>query len=183
VRSLRVGDWGGGPWASATDREGQWGEMGSGCREGTWELVPESWRCGGGIGGNMWGSSTWPCLCCPYSRYECQRAISCYTNSLTYWQSDTPVGKNAQPRLKNRSALATHCALFELWGMYICDGLYMLSPGSGTIRRCGLVGVGVALLEWVWPWWSGCGLDGVGVLHCGYELKTHILAAWKSVFC
>ena len=28
-----------------------------------------------------------------------------------------------------------------------CDGLNMLGPGSGTIRRCGLVGVGVALLE------------------------------------
>jgi hypothetical protein len=28
-----------------------------------------------------------------------------------------------------------------------CDGLHMLSPGSGTIRRCGLVGEGVALLE------------------------------------
>ena len=29
-----------------------------------------------------------------------------------------------------------------------CDGLYMLGPGSGTIRRCGPVGVGVSL--WVW---------------------------------
>ena len=28
-----------------------------------------------------------------------------------------------------------------------CDGLYMLDPGSGTIRRCGPDGVGVALLE------------------------------------
>jgi len=35
--------------------------------------------------------------------------------------------------------------------------------GNGTIRRHGLVGVGVALLEWVWPCWSGCGLVGVGV--------------------
>jgi len=40
----------------------------------------------------------------------------------------------------------------------------MLSPWSGTIRRCGLVGVGVALLEWVWPCWSKCGLAGVGVV-------------------
>ena len=38
----------------------------------------------------------------------------------------------------------------------------MLNPGSGTIRRCGLVEVGVPL---------------VGV---GY--KTLILAAWKTVF-
>jgi hypothetical protein len=28
-----------------------------------------------------------------------------------------------------------------------CDGLYMLNPGSVTIRRYGPVGVGVALLE------------------------------------
>jgi hypothetical protein len=28
-----------------------------------------------------------------------------------------------------------------------CGGLYMLVPGSGTIRRCGLVGVGMALLK------------------------------------
>jgi hypothetical protein len=27
----------------------------------------------------------------------------------------------------------------------------------------GLVGVGVALLEWVWPCWGGCGLVGVGM--------------------
>jgi hypothetical protein len=32
-----------------------------------------------------------------------------------------------------------------------CDGLYMLGPGSGTIRRHGLVGVGVS------PWaWASC---------------------------
>jgi len=28
------------------------------------------------------------------------------------------------------------------------DGLSMLGPGSGTIRRCGLVGVGVSLWAW-----------------------------------
>ena len=28
-----------------------------------------------------------------------------------------------------------------------CGGLNMLGPGSGIIRKCGLVGVGVALLE------------------------------------
>ena len=28
-----------------------------------------------------------------------------------------------------------------------CDGLYMLVPGHGTIKRCGLVGGGVAFLE------------------------------------
>lgn len=28
-----------------------------------------------------------------------------------------------------------------------CNGLYMLSPGGGTIQRCGLVEIGIALLE------------------------------------
>jgi hypothetical protein len=28
-----------------------------------------------------------------------------------------------------------------------CDGLYILGPGSGTIWRCGLVGIGVTWLE------------------------------------
>ena len=36
------------------------------------------------------------------------------------------------------------------------DGLYMLSLEPGTDRRCGLVGVGVALLE--------------EVCHCGHGL-------------
>jgi hypothetical protein len=40
--------------------------------------------------------------------------------------------------------------------------LNALPIGSGTIRRCGLVGVGVALLEWERPCWSGSGLVGVG---------------------
>jgi hypothetical protein len=29
-----------------------------------------------------------------------------------------------------------------------CDGLYMLGPGGGTIRGCGLVGVGILLWAW-----------------------------------
>jgi len=36
-----------------------------------------------------------------------------------------------------------------------CDGLNMLAQGSGTIRRFGLVGVGVALLEEVHHCGSG----------------------------
>jgi hypothetical protein len=38
----------------------------------------------------------------------------------------------------------------------VCGGLNVLGPGSGTIWRCGLVGVVVALLE--------------EVCHCGCEL-------------
>jgi hypothetical protein len=48
-------------------------------------------------------------------------------------------------------------------GHGVCAGLYMLGPGSNTISGCGLVGVGVALLEWVWSYWSRCDLVGVGV--------------------
>jgi hypothetical protein len=47
-------------------------------------------------------------------------------------------------------------------GKVMCDGLYMLGPGSGTIRQCVPVGVGVSL-------------------HMCF--KTLILCAWKSVFC
>jgi hypothetical protein len=36
-----------------------------------------------------------------------------------------------------------------LSGVYVCeclcDGLYILGPGNGIIRRCGPVGVGVSL--------------------------------------
>jgi hypothetical protein len=49
-------------------------------------------------------------------------------------------------------------------------GLYMLDPGSGIIRKCGPVGVGVALLEEVWPCWRKCVTVDVG-------FKTLILAA------
>jgi hypothetical protein len=36
------------------------------------------------------------------------------------------------------------------------DGLHMLGSGSGTVRRCGPVGVGVVLLEEMCN--CGCGL-------------------------
>ena len=36
-----------------------------------------------------------------------------------------------------------------------CDGLYMIGPGSGTIWRCGLVGVDVSLLAWALRPYSG----------------------------
>jgi hypothetical protein len=34
------------------------------------------------------------------------------------------------------------------WWFEHCGGLYMLGPGSGTIMRGGLVGVGMSLLVW-----------------------------------
>ena len=29
-----------------------------------------------------------------------------------------------------------------------CEGLHMLGPGSGTTKKCGLVGVGMSLWAW-----------------------------------
>jgi hypothetical protein len=40
-----------------------------------------------------------------------------------------------------------HVCIHSLSALGYCDGLYMLGPGSGTFRKCDLVGVGVALLE------------------------------------
>lgn len=56
-----------------------------------------------------------------------------------------------------------------------CGGLNMLAPGSGTSRRCGLVGESVALLEEVWPCWRKYGTVSV------YN-ETLLLATWEPVF-
>jgi hypothetical protein len=46
---------------------------------------------------------------------------------------------------------------------------------------------GVALLQWVWPCCSGCGLVAVGVAlleevcHCGVGFETLLLARWVLV--
>jgi hypothetical protein len=58
--------------------------------------------------------------------------------------------------------------LFKMNLQIACDGLYILGPGSGTIGRCGPVGIGMTWLEWV--------------CHCGCVHKILILDAWKSVF-
>ena len=43
----------------------------------------------------------------------------------------------------------SHVMDVRTWSMKeaMCVGSYMLDPGSGTMKRYGLVGVGVALLE------------------------------------
>ena len=59
-------------------------------------------------------------------------------------------------------------------GSVYCDGLYMLSPGSGTIGSCGPVG-------------ARCGLVGVGVslwaiaLCVGYDNPSKFASAFKKV--
>lgn len=45
----------------------------------------------------------------------------------------------------------------------------MLSPGSGTIRSCDLVGVGVALLK--------------EVSHCVVGFEILLLFTWNTVVC
>ena len=50
----------------------------------------------------------------------------------------------------------TYSKLSFMMDYSLCDGLHMLGPGSGTIRKCGPVGVGVTLLEEVCH--CGCGL-------------------------
>jgi hypothetical protein len=39
----------------------------------------------------------------------------------------------------------------------------MLGPGNGPIRKCDLIGVCVALLEWVYPRWRKCVSVRVGI--------------------
>jgi len=65
---------------------------------------------------------------------------------------EQPVLLNAEP---------SHQPLIRV--LKLCHGLNMLGPRTGTIWRCGFVGVGVSL--WAWA------------------LRTLILAAWKSIFC
>jgi hypothetical protein len=43
----------------------------------------------------------------------------------------------------------TSLAVSSIYFHGSCDGLYMLGPGSGTIRRYGLVEVGLSLCVWV----------------------------------
>jgi hypothetical protein len=47
------------------------------------------------------------------------------------------------------SVLCVHC------GVYTCGGLNMVGPGSGTIWKCDLVRIGMALLEEVCHCGSG----------------------------
>jgi hypothetical protein len=61
--------------------------------------------------------------------------------------------------------IRTHCVLTHTHthnaypSVRICIGL---AQGAAA-TRCGPIGVGVALLEWVWPCWSRCGLVAVSV--------------------
>ena len=69
------------------------------------------------------------------------------------WQLGIKIGKRVHV-WDNKSSEMSSCGRKPNWWVKLdflkfreCDGLYMLGPGSGTIRRCGPVRVGVALLE------------------------------------
>jgi hypothetical protein len=52
-------------------------------------------------------------------------------------------------RFQSAGVVIILCLGFDpYFGFKQCDGLYVLGPGVGMIRRCGPVGVGVSL--WVW---------------------------------
>ena len=67
-------------------------------------------------------------------------------------------GLGVEPGSSRKAASALNCkpqnhlssptVVFLCWDLCF-DGLHMLGPGSGTIRRCSLVGVCVSL--WMWP--------------------------------
>jgi hypothetical protein len=52
------------------------------------------------------------------------------------------------------TCLSVHVPLHTLSDnqyLYVCGGMNMLGPGSGTVRKCGLVGISGALWE-ICPW-------------------------------
>jgi hypothetical protein len=75
--------------------------------------------------------------------------------------SEDPDFKSQQPHGGSQPSVIRLDALFwgiifclglivgflEIYLFSICDGLYILGPGSGTIWRCGLVGIGVTWLD------------------------------------
>ena len=77
----------------------------------------------------------------------CKRAASAQINVY-----ENREGGMDLVRLYNRTWAPVDVSCVE----HVCGGLNMLGPGSGTLRRCDLVVVGVVLLE-----------EGY---HCGYGL-------------
>ena len=82
-------------------------------------------RTGGGLG-DMEGRAT-----------QSERASLCWVRKIS-------LGLNPRSQ-RTQLVLLGFCVKDRA-----CDGLYILGPGSGTIRRCGLVGVGVSL--WMWAY-------------------------------
>jgi hypothetical protein len=106
--------------------------------------------------------------CCPPVSQQYPGRICCHD------VSPSSLWKQSPSSLKAANSKSGDLRILKPQGSWptqtfgVCNGLYILEPGSGTIWRCGLVGIGVTWLEWV----CHCG--------CGYKILT--LVAWKSVF-
>ena len=88
-----------------------------------------------------------------------------------------------QMELYSKPGLCAHSASTQgFHSVRSCGGLnVLLSKSSSTIKRYGLVGVGVAFLEWVWPCgkWVKSGLhpqDHVTYQH--YQLTQYTAGNW-----
>ena len=72
-------------------------------------------------------------------------------NSALQWQTEQPreLAPNGRGTLCMAGACWVNVTEHRMGDSHRrrCGGLNMLGPGSGTMWRCGLVGVGVALLE------------------------------------
>jgi hypothetical protein len=65
---------------------------------------------------------------------------------MTVSATTCDIQEELQERRKNRAFEGRVATVFmKSYGRH--DGLYILGPGNDTIWMCGLVGVGVALLE------------------------------------
>jgi hypothetical protein len=59
----------------------------------------------------------------------------------------THVGLNIEKITGRGEVLVCVCLTEDSAVLFHCDGLYMLNPGTGTVRRCGSVWIGVGLLK------------------------------------
>jgi len=73
--------------------------------------------------------------------------VLCVVHNTTSESFDTETHVEISPLLS--VAVSSSICCFSICPLFKApyDGLYMIGPGSGTIRRCGLVGVDVSL--WV----------------------------------
>ena len=74
-----------------------------------------------------------------------QRHKKDYSFYLFIFKFGTIFGKNRIRSCFHRAMLSVNIGTDT--PVICCGGMNMIGPGSGTIMSCGLVGVGVALLE------------------------------------
>jgi hypothetical protein len=132
------------------------------CSWGLGLMMPWLWKSslrGGKASMGGWG------MCVPSLPLQEVQSTS-YLGGAAHWALHS---MHKAPRLVPDTIKAIQLKMVSLlhkqcgWVYHLCDGLNMLGPSNGAVWRCGIIGVGVALLEEVWPCWNGCGLVGVGV--------------------